>query len=222
MDLSGTFEEIVFRIPAPLLLSLFKPKWFGQVDTAILFSLRSQMAFNCYLFAALTIIEKDKTKEEFWSEARPITEWAEVLGVRATAPYRFKQDVFKAIPKLIRKTTDKTDEPIEVEFTDAHCKRGLYQMRVKRLKKARLADRAKAEKKTVATEVAKQIAADRLKSAEQQKEMTAICQAWVAKHPERKKIELALSRKYPDDWQTDLNPLRLHRIDYPMDGAELL
>lgn len=153
LDLAGQFQEIVFRIPAALLEDVIKPKWFGQVNPEILFSIKSNYAFNAYLFACLTVIEKDTTKDIFFSDAKPLAEWAAILGADEMPTWRFKQDIFKRTEKQIEKATQNTDEPIEIIFTDEHTsRRGLYQMVVKRVKRIETAKPSPAEALAVAHE----------------------------------------------------------------------
>ena len=136
LDLSGQFQELVFRIPTSLLLDVIAPVWFGQVNPEILFSIKSTYAFNAYLYACLTVVEKDNYKDEFWSKALPINEWKQILGAPDDIkPYRFRSNVLRRTEKQIAKTTKNTEEPIEVLFTDEHCSSGLYQMYISRLKR---------------------------------------------------------------------------------------
>lgn len=138
LDLSGKFQEIVCIIPQALILDVIQPQWYGQVNPEILFSIHSNYAFNAYLFASCTIVEKDSKKDEFWSEARTIQDWRELLGVeegKYVSGHAFRSKIFRRIENQIKKTTDKTDEPIEIEFSDVSCTKGLYQMRVRRIRK---------------------------------------------------------------------------------------
>jgi hypothetical protein len=184
MDLAGHFQEIVFRIPAALLEDVIKPRWFGQVNPEILFSIKSNYAFNAYLFACLTVIEKDKSKEVFWSDARPIKEWAELLGAEEMPAWRFKQDIFKRTEINIEKATRNTDEPIGIEFTDSETSRGLYQMKVTRLKKRIDAPKVSPKKQFEQEQEAKRIAEYELAKTQ---ERQAILEA-LKKHPRGQEI----------------------------------
>ena len=135
LDLAGGFEEIAFALPSSLVEDVIKPHWFGQVDTGVLFSLRSNYAFNAYLYASLTVIEKDKTKSEFFSHAYPIDEWREILGSGDAypAPAHFRAKVFKRTEASILKARDVDGFYLSVKWIET--KMGLYQMHVKRLRK---------------------------------------------------------------------------------------
>lgn len=136
LDMAGEFQKLVFVLPKTLIEDIIRPHWYGQVDPAILFSQKSNYAFHAYLFACLTTIEKDEAKKEFHSKAYSIEEWREILGVPEGAnrlPSQMRKNVFARIQTQIAKTTKDTDSPICIEFSKT--KTGLYQMRVRRLKR---------------------------------------------------------------------------------------
>lgn len=139
LDLVGEAKEVVFRIPKDLLDDVIRPSWYGQVDPAILFRQKSNYAFHAYLFACLTVIEKDIKKDAFFSGAYSMNEWREILGVEEginTAANQFRRNIFRRVEEQITKTTADTDTPLEIRFIQTP--RGLYQMQVRRLPKRKL------------------------------------------------------------------------------------
>lgn len=134
-DAEGDFSRIIFRIPQALVEYVIKPKWYGQVDPRILFSLKSNYAFHAYLYASVTVVEKDNTKDEFFSHVRSQSEWEEILGIsEPMPPNRFRQNILRRIEKSIAKTITKTDNPIRLEFLTDKCAKNCYQMRVVRIR----------------------------------------------------------------------------------------
>jgi len=145
LDLIGEAKEVVFRIPQDLLEDVIRPSWYGQADPAILFRQRSNYAFHAYLYACLTVIEKDASKDTFFSPAYSMDQWRDILGVEEginTPPNQFRRNIFRRVEEQIKKTTEDTETPLEIQFFETKKRSKLYQMRVKRLPKPRLEDRA--------------------------------------------------------------------------------
>jgi hypothetical protein len=135
LDLGGGFEEIAFALPAGLIDDVIKPHWFGQVDTKVLFSLKSNYAFNAYLYASLTVIEKDRTKSTFHSKAFSIDEWRELLGSGSAYPAEahFRAKVFRRTELQLLKVPRDTDGYfMDIKWIETAS--GLYQMRVRRMR----------------------------------------------------------------------------------------
>ena len=197
LDLAGQAMDIVFRIPAALLNDVIRPSLYGQVDPSILFSLRSNYAFNAYLHAGMVVIHKDSKKSVFHSHARPISEWKEIMGADEAMPaYRFRTNVFRRVEKQIDKATHNTEEPIEMEFTDIDCEKGLYQMCVKRLarpktKREKVAEKNKSQREQCEKIRQKTLEEERQKYDEQER----IAREWYLNHPEKDKIDEELNRR---------------------------
>ena len=133
LDLGGGFEELAFALPSTLVQDVIKPHWFGQVDTRVLFSLKSNYAFNAYLYASLTVVEKDKTKSEFFSKAFTLDEWRELLGSGKAYPAEahFRAKVFRRTEAQLLKMP-RDSEGLYMVIRWIETKGGLYQMHVKR------------------------------------------------------------------------------------------
>jgi len=133
LDLGGGFEELAFALPSTLVEDVIKPHWFGQVDTRVLFSLKSNYAFNAYLYASLTVIEKDKTKSEFFSKAFTLDEWRVLLGSGKAYPAEahFRAKVFRRTEvQLLKMPRDSDGLHMVIRWIET--KGGLYQMHVRR------------------------------------------------------------------------------------------
>lgn len=195
MDLVGNFSEIAFRIPAVLLEDVIKPKWFGQVNPEILFSIKSNYAFNAYLHASLTIIEKDSRKHVFWSPSLPIDDWKLILGADETMPNsRFRANVLNRVESAIKRTTKNTDEPIDIKFI-ATAKKNHYQMRVSRLKLEKLkSDRAIQQKK-----YDEEILRRRIKEKKQIESDLKEASEWVESHPRKDEIIKKYRERFGDE-----------------------
>lgn len=136
MDLGGGFLEISFSLPSSLIHDVIKPHWYGQVDTSVLFSLRGNYAFNAYLFASLTVIEKDSKRSEFYSKAYSINEWREILGSGDSYPYpsHFRAKVFKRTEAQLKDVKGVDGRKLNVSWVQSDS--GFWQMKVQRLKRS--------------------------------------------------------------------------------------
>ena len=135
-DLLGQKMEIVFAIPEGVINDIIKNRWFGQVQTEVLFALKSSYAFNVYLNACLILIEKDRSKNTFYSNGYSIDQWRELLGVDEhlyPQPSRFRNKVFERSCEMVNKMTLKTKRPLNVKFVETGRKTGIYQMVVERV-----------------------------------------------------------------------------------------
>ena len=97
---------------------------------------KGNYAFQAYLFACLTVIEKDASKKIFHSPSYSIDQWRNFLGVEEGTnmqPWRMKQNVFERIEKSVEKRTKDTNEPIKITFIERSNK--TFQMKVERKKK---------------------------------------------------------------------------------------
>lgn len=194
LDLAGEPASIAFRIPENLVDDLIRPMWYGRVNPEILFRLKSNYAFHAYLHACLTLIEKDTQQDEFWSPARPQIEWAEILGADPELPrWRFRNEIFRRTEKAITKATANTDQPIEVEFTDARCRRGLYQMRVKRIRRLPPPKQSQSERYRAAQQAQQQAQQQKAKAIDDE---NARLVRWVDAHPERSQILAELRARF--------------------------
>jgi hypothetical protein len=134
-DLAGKPAAIVFRISQDLVEDLIKPHWYGQVDTKVLFSIHSNYAFHAYLYACLTVVEKDANKDEFFSNAHDLNTWREILGVPEGTykePSKMRAFVFRRVEEKILEKTKEADVPLKINWVKTT--KGFYQMRVCRLK----------------------------------------------------------------------------------------
>jgi hypothetical protein len=134
----GSPAVLVVVIPRPVLEDLIKPYRYGQIEASVLFKLRSNYAFNAYLNAGLVTIEKDQTKNVFYSPAYTIDEWRELLGVEKDVypqPSKFKAFVFRRAEQAIKKETADSNRPMTIKFAETGKKSGKYQLVVKRIGK---------------------------------------------------------------------------------------
>lgn len=135
-DLAGEPIDglIKFTLSPAVVERLIKPEWFGQVDATILFRIHGNYAFNAYLVAALTVIEKDSKNDEFYSKAYTMDEWRNLLGSGEAyqLPSQFRSKVFKRVSESLKKIEGFDGSYLHISWGET--RRGLFQMRVIRTK----------------------------------------------------------------------------------------
>jgi len=115
---------LLYKITEEVLEYVIKPNWWASINLNILFSIKSNYAFQTYLIACLY---SDKKGNKRYSHAYTIKEWRELLAIPDELTLRrIKFNIFKRSKEIIESTAEKHGVNIQINFNE--CNDGRWQL----------------------------------------------------------------------------------------------